>query len=55
MRNFVRKTNWNGIELESSIKIARAGQQIGATTANDRKVDLISISTMVERDQNTSF
>jgi nucleotide-binding universal stress UspA family protein len=44
MRDFVRKTNWNGIEVETSIKIGHAGQQICAA-AGDCKGDLIAIST----------
>jgi nucleotide-binding universal stress UspA family protein len=44
MRDLVQQTNWNGIELETSIQIGHAGQQICAE-ASDRKADLIAIST----------
>jgi nucleotide-binding universal stress UspA family protein len=44
MRDIVQQTNWNGIEVETSIQIGHAGQQICAE-ANERKADLIAIST----------
>jgi nucleotide-binding universal stress UspA family protein len=44
MRDLVQQTNWNGIEVETSIEIGHAGQQICAE-ASDRKADLIAIST----------
>jgi len=44
MRDLVQQINWNGIEIETSIQIGHAGQEICAE-ASDRKVDLIAIST----------
>ena len=44
MRDLVQQTNWNGVEVETSIEIGHAGQQICAE-AGDRKADLIAIST----------
>jgi nucleotide-binding universal stress UspA family protein len=44
MRDLVQQTNWNGVEVETSIEIGHAGQQICAS-ASDRKADLIAIST----------
>jgi universal stress protein A len=44
MRDLVQQTNWNGIELETSIQIGHAGQQTCAE-ATDCKADLIAIST----------
>jgi len=44
MRDLVQQTNWNGIEIETSIQISHAGQEICAE-ASDRKVDLVAIST----------
>jgi len=44
MRDLVQQTNCNGIEIETSIQIGHAGQEICAE-ASDRKVDLIAIST----------
>jgi nucleotide-binding universal stress UspA family protein len=44
MRDLVQQTNWNGIEVETSIQIGDAGQQICAE-ASDRNADLIAIST----------
>ena len=44
MRDLVQQTNWNGIELETSIQIGHAGQQICAE-ATARNADLIAIST----------
>src|SRR6476646_7297852 len=44
MRDLVQQTTWNGIEVETSIEIGHAGQQICAK-ASDRKADLIAIST----------
>jgi nucleotide-binding universal stress UspA family protein len=44
MRDLVQQTNWNRVEVETSIQIGHAGQQICAE-AGDRKADLIAIST----------
>ena len=44
MRDLVQQTNWNGIEVETSIQVGHAGQQICAE-ASDRKADLVAIST----------
>jgi nucleotide-binding universal stress UspA family protein len=44
MRDLVQQTDWNGVEVETSIQIGHAGQQICAE-AGDRKADLIAIST----------
>lgn len=44
MRDLVQRGNWNGIEVETSLQIGHAGQQICAE-ASDRKADLIVIST----------
>ena len=44
MRDLVQEGNWNGIEVETSLQIGHAGQQICAE-ASDRKADLIAIST----------
>jgi nucleotide-binding universal stress UspA family protein len=44
MRDLVQQTNWNGVEVETSIQIGHAGQQI-CVEAGDRKADLIAIST----------
>ena len=44
MRDLVQQTNWNGVEVEASIQIGHAGQQI-CVEAGDRKADLIAIST----------
>ena len=44
MRDLVQQTNWNGVEVETSIEISHAGQQICAE-ASDCKADLIAIST----------
>ena len=44
MRDLVQQTNWNGVEVETSIEIGHSGQQICAE-ASDRKADLIAIST----------
>ena len=44
MRDLVQRTNWNGIEIETSIQIGHAGQEICAE-ASDRKADLVAIST----------
>src|SRR5436190_18737101 len=38
MRDLVQQTDWNGIEVETSIQIGHAGQQICAETS-DRKAD----------------
>jgi len=43
MRDFVAKTNWGGVEIDSTIKIGHAGEQICAAAA--RKADLIVIAT----------
>lgn len=44
MRDLVQQTNWNGVEVETSIQIGHAGEQVCAE-AGDRKTDLIVIST----------
>jgi universal stress protein A len=44
IRDLVQQTNWNGIELKTSIQVGHAGQQICAE-ASDRKAGLIAIST----------
>ena len=44
MRDLVRRGNWNGIEVETSLRIGHAGQEICAQ-ASDCKADLIVIST----------
>jgi nucleotide-binding universal stress UspA family protein len=44
MRNLVEKTDWDGIEVESSLQIGHAGQQICAR-AIDHHADLIVTST----------
>ena len=44
MRDLVQQTDWNGVEVETSIQIGHAGQQICAE-ASDHKADLIAIST----------
>jgi nucleotide-binding universal stress UspA family protein len=44
MRDLVQQPNWNEVEVEPSIQIGHAGQQICAQ-AGDRKADLIAIST----------
>jgi nucleotide-binding universal stress UspA family protein len=44
MRDLVQQTNWNGVEVETSIEIGHAGQQICAE-ATERNAGLIAIST----------
>ena len=44
MRDLVRRGNWNGIEVETSLRIGHAGQEICAE-ASDRKADIIVIPT----------
>ena len=44
MRNLIEKTDWDGIEVESSLQIGHAGQQICAR-AIDHHADLIVTST----------
>jgi nucleotide-binding universal stress UspA family protein len=44
MRDLVQQTNWNGVEVETSIETGHAGQQICAE-ATERNADLIAIST----------
>ena len=44
MRDLVQQTNWNGVEVETSIEIGHAGQQICAE-AGERNAGLIAIST----------
>jgi nucleotide-binding universal stress UspA family protein len=44
MRDLVRKTDWNGLEVEISLQVGHAGQQICAC-AEDGGVDLIVTST----------
>ena len=44
MRDLIRKTDWNGIEVESSMQIGHAGQQICAR-AVEHHADLIVAST----------
>lgn len=43
MRDFVAKTNWDGVEVDSTIEIGHAGEQICAAAA--QKADLIVIAT----------
>jgi nucleotide-binding universal stress UspA family protein len=43
MRDFVAKTNWGGVEVDSTIEIGHAGEQICAAAA--QKADLIVIAT----------
>jgi nucleotide-binding universal stress UspA family protein len=43
MRDFVAKTNWGGVEVNSTIEIGHAGEQICAAAA--QKADLIVIAT----------
>ena len=43
MRDFVAKTNWGGVEIDSTIKIGHAGEQICAAAA--QKADLIVVAT----------
>jgi nucleotide-binding universal stress UspA family protein len=44
MRDLVQKTNWDGIEVEQSLEIGHAGQQICAR-AQDHGADMIVTST----------
>ena len=44
MRDLVQQTNWNGVEVETSIEISHAGQQICAE-ATERNAGLIAILT----------
>ena len=44
MRNLIEKTDWDGIEVESSLQIGHAGQQI-CYRAKDRGADIIVTST----------
>jgi nucleotide-binding universal stress UspA family protein len=44
MRELVRKTDWNGLEVETSLQVGHAGQQICAQ-AEDSGADLIVTST----------
>ena len=44
MRDLVQQTNWNGVEVETSIEIGHAGQQICAE-ATEHNAGLIAIST----------
>jgi nucleotide-binding universal stress UspA family protein len=44
MRDLIEKTDWDGIELESSLQIGHAGQQICAQ-AIERRADVIVTST----------
>jgi nucleotide-binding universal stress UspA family protein len=44
MRELVRKTTWNGLEVETSLQVGHAGQQICAQ-AEDSGADLIVTST----------
>jgi nucleotide-binding universal stress UspA family protein len=44
MREFMEKTDWEGVEASASLQIGHAGQQV-CSQAVDRKVDLIVIST----------
>jgi len=44
MRDLVQQTNWNGVEVETSIQIGHAGQQI-CTEATEHNAGLIAIST----------
>ena len=43
MRDFVAKTNWGGVEIDTTIKIGHAGEQICAAAAE--RADLIVIAT----------
>ena len=44
MRDLIKKTDWDGIEVESSMQVGHAGQQICAR-AIDQQADLIVTST----------
>ena len=44
LRDFVRKTNWGGLKVETALEVGHAGQQI-CYRAQDRHVDLIATST----------
>jgi nucleotide-binding universal stress UspA family protein len=44
MRDLVQQTNWNGVEVQTSIEIGHAGQQICAE-ATERNAGLSAIST----------
>jgi nucleotide-binding universal stress UspA family protein len=44
LRDLVRKTNWEGLKIETALEVGHAGQQI-CYRAQDRHVDLIVTST----------
>ena len=54
MRDLVQQTNWNGVEVETSIEIGHAGQQIARKRVTAKETSSRS-PPMAERDLNTFF